>query len=242
MKHAYIGTSGYNYREWKGDFYPEDIPQTKWLEYYAEQFSSLEINATFYRSFPQTVYAKWYQRTPMGFTFVLKGPRRITHIKRLKDIDEELELFFAAHSALKEKLSCVLWQFPNNFKNNDEKLELFTSFLERLPKTTRHAVELRDISWFGEDVFEVLNKQKIGFVINDSNTFPTATAITSDFAYIRFHGPDELYASGYTENQMRDWSEQIQKWLTKYDVYCYFNNDMDGHAYRDARTLQTLLS
>lgn len=242
MKQFLLGTSGYNYREWKDDFYPINVRQKDWMAYYASKFTSLEINATFYRSFPAHVYEKWHNTVGDGFTFTIKGPRTITHIKRLKDIDEELSVFYSANAALREKLSCILWQFPSNFKKNERNYPLFQAFLTKLPPKYRHAFEFRDPSWFEDEVYNIMKQHNAGFVINDSNRFPAATAITSDFAYIRFHGPRKLYASSYTDEELKDWSKQIKQWLQTIDVYAYFNNDMGGHAFRNALALRKMIA
>jgi uncharacterized protein YecE (DUF72 family) len=242
MKNLFIGTSGYNYKEWKGDFYPETVKQKDWMIYYSKQFTSLEINATFYRNFAPHVYAKWYNTTDQNFTFTLKGPRTITHIKRLNDVDEELVVFFSANAQLKEKLSSVLWQFPGSFRNNEKNAANLSQFLKNLPPKYRQVIEFRDSSWFTKDIYDMLKDHNTGFVINDSNKFPTGTVVTADFAYIRFHGPKKLYASSYSRDELQIWSEQIYQWLQTKDVYCYFNNDMGGHAFRNARELGALVT
>jgi uncharacterized protein YecE (DUF72 family) len=241
MKNLFIGTSGYNYKEWQGDFYPENVKQKDWMAYYSKQFSTIEINATFYRNFPPHVYEKWYNATDEDFTFTLKGPRTITHIKRLQDIDEELVVFFSANAQLKEKLSSVLWQFPASFRNNEKNFANLSYFLKNLPPKYRQVIEFRDTSWFTKNVYDLVSQRETGFVINDSNKFPAATVVTTDFAYVRFHGPKKLYASSYSRDELQIWSEQIAKWLQTKDVYCYFNNDMGGHAFRNARDLRELV-
>lgn len=241
MKTIFIGTSGYNYKHWKGDFYPEGLAQKKWMEFYSQQFTSVEINATFYRSFQAHVYAHWYEITDPEFTFTLKGPRTVTHIKRLTDVHGEIEGFFMANAALKEKLSSVLWQFPASLKNDPGKLELFSDFLKQLPKTIRQVVEFRHNSWFTDAVYVLLREHNVGFVINDSSRFHATHAITADFVYIRFHGPRALYSSSYTDDQLAAWSDEIINWLSDKDVYCYFNNDLGGHAFQNARDLAAMV-
>lgn len=242
MGNVYIGTSGYNYKEWKGDFYPITLRHKKWLEYYASQFSTLEVNATFYRSFTASVYQKWYQTTGDNFRFVLKGPRLITHIKRLKNIDDEMGYFFDTNASLGHKLACILWQFPSNFHFSQEKLELLEHVLKQLPKTVRHAIEIRHASWLNDAFYTRLHDYNTNFVINDSSQFPSATVTTADFVYVRFHGPKELYASSYTKEELIDWSEQMHNWVKDRDIYGYFNNDMGGHAFRNAKELESLLN
>jgi uncharacterized protein YecE (DUF72 family) len=241
MKKLFIGTSGYNYREWKGDFYTVGVKQKDWLHYYSGQFSTVEINATFYRNFLPHVFEKWYNETDPAFTFTLKGPRIITHIKRLQDIETELSIFFSANASLKEKLSCILWQFPASFKNYEKNFGNLASFLKNLPPSYKQVFEFRDASWFNGTVYELLNENNAGFVINDSNRFPSKTVITDSAAYVRFHGPQKLYASSYSEIELHDWSNQIKTWLAGRDVFCYFNNDMGGHAFRNARELRKMI-
>lgn len=233
----FIGTSGYNYKDWKERFYPTDIPQKKWLSYYAKYFNTVEINATFYRQFPNTVFGKWHDETPANFSFSIKGSRFITHIKRLNDISKPLKIFFDSAFSLKEKLSIVLWQFPASFKNNEENLRRLTKFLSFPPKKIRQTFEFRHNSWFTEKIYNLLNKKNAGFVNNDTNAFPTKKVITGDFVYIRFHGPSYLYSSSYSNSELKDWAKKIKKYSKKYDVYCYFNNDFSTHAIRNAQEL-----
>jgi uncharacterized protein YecE (DUF72 family) len=243
MKTVLIGTSGYNYKDWKGIFYPEDIPQKQWLSYFSQQFSTVEINATFYGSFTQKTFKKWAGQVPDDFQFTIKGSRFLTHIKRLKDSKDSLEKFVEASSGLGKKLSCMLWQLPGNFhfkrKETVERLEEFFSFL---PVTTRQVFELRHDSWFVEEVYALLRKYNVGFVINDSSRYPWREEMTADFVYIRFHGPRQLYASKYSEEEMENWAEKIKEYRKSYDVYCYFNNDFFGYAIENARQLLQLLS
>lgn len=242
MKNLYIGTSGYNYNHWKGSFYPDGVAQKKWLGYYSEQFSSVEINATFYRTFAPHVYENWYNTTDTNFTFTLKGPRTITHIKRLNDVANEVHEFYSTTAQLKEKLSCVLWQFPYSFKNDENTFSLLEAFIQKIPFNIRHVFEFRHASWFTDSLYDLLHKHKAGFVINDSSRFPSKIAVTADCVYIRFHGPKALYASPYSDNELYEWSSQITKWMQNKDVYCYFNNDFGGHAFRNAQTLREMIN
>src|SRR5689334_13135876 len=141
MKAIYVGTSGFNYKHWKGKFYPEDLPQKEWLEYYVQFFDSVEINASFYGHFKKKTYENWAKRTPPKFAFTLKGPRFITHVKRLKEPKESLDYFFDSAIGLEEKLSLVLWQFSPGFKLTEENFERFGDFLKLLPKNINQTVE-----------------------------------------------------------------------------------------------------
>lgn len=241
MKDVFIGTSGYVYRDWKGVFYPEDLTQKQWLSYYAEHFSSVEINATFYGSFSYETFRNWSDQVGYDFTFTLKGTRYVTHVKRLKDPGEPIERFFSSATGLGTKLSCILWQFPGNFHANDETYARLETFLKLLPQDIRQAIEFRHTSWFTDTVFTLLNKYGVGFVINDSSRFPAYETVTGDFAYLRFHGPGKLYASSYSTEELKSWAGKIKKYRKKYDVYCYFNNDYYGYAIENAKTLRELV-
>jgi uncharacterized protein YecE (DUF72 family) len=242
VKSIFIGTSGYNYKDWKNIFYPQHLSQKEWLSFYSKHFSTIEINATFYGSFSKSIYQKWASQVGEDFRFAIKGSRFITHIKKLRDVEDSLQLFFDGVEGLGEKLSVVLWQFPNNFRlDKEEKIERIEKFFLLLPKQIQHVCEFRHESWFTQSVFTLLNKHKIGFVINDSSVFPTKEVVTGDIVYIRFHGPQALYRSSYTDHQLSLWAKKIKKYHGKYPVYCYFNNDFNGIGIENANRLIKLL-
>jgi uncharacterized protein YecE (DUF72 family) len=175
---------------------------------------------------------------PDDFRFTIKGPRFLTHIKRLKDPSDSLKRFFIAASGLGEKLSCVLWQLPANFQYKEgETDKRLTQFFSLLPHATRQVMEFRHESWFCDKVYSLLRDHNIGFVINDSSIYPRREEVTANFAYIRFHGPYELYSSKYSEDAMRKWADKIKEYRKNYDVYCYFNNDYFGYAIENAGQL-----
>lgn len=240
MDNCWIGTSGFSYTDWKEVFYPRGLSQKKWLSYYSQHYNTVEINATFYRYFARTVFARWSDETPEEFRFTLKGPRDITHVKRLEDIHEELTCFLDSIQDLKPKIALLLWQFPPSFKYDSK--EKLVQFIERLPVEVKHVFEFRHDSWFNEDVYSLLNKHDAGFVINDSSRFPMIEIITGDFVYMRFHGPKQLYASLYTIEALQLWTEKIQGWLKQYDVYIYFNNDYGGRALQNSMELRKLIA
>ena len=224
MYNCWIGTSGFSYKDWKEIFYPQGLSQKKWLAYYAQHYKTVEINATFYRYFPRTVYARWNDETPDEFRFTLKGPRDITHIKRLDNIDADLARFLESIQDLQPKLSLLLWQFPPSFKYGaDESKANFIRFVKQLPQNIKHVVEFRHQLWFNDDLYGLLNEHNIGFVMNDSSRFKAAEIITGQIAYIRFHGPERLYASLYTLEALQIWADKIKEWLKENDVYVYFN-------------------
>lgn len=237
----FLGTSGYTYRDWRGRFYPRGVPQRDWLSFYARTFRTVEINATFYGTFKPEHLQRWHDVTPQDFRFSIKGSRFITHIRRLEVTEEDIAKFFLQLEPLKDKLSCVLWQLPGTFRYGPENMDRLARFLELLPQEVRHCVEFRDSSWFVEPLWAILEKTHTGFVISETSEFPVFERVTSDFAYIRFHGPAKLYASKYTSEDLRAWSEKISSLLKKYDVYCYFNNDYYGYAIENAQMLGGML-
>lgn len=241
MKHVFVGTSGYNYREWRNTFYPPEIPQKLWLPYYSEQFPTVEINNTFYTSVEEHVYRNWFDATPKHFVFSIKGNRYITHLKQLKDVGESVERFFKAVRNLEEKLHIVLWQFPKHFVFKPVTLSHLEIFLTLLPKDYLYAFEFRNKAWFGPATREVLKRHNASLVISQSSVFPEVEHVTATFVYVRFHGPGTLYSSGYSEKELNKWVKKIKKWQKRLDVYCYFNNDAGGYAVRDAKKLIELV-
>jgi uncharacterized protein YecE (DUF72 family) len=209
----YAGTSGYSYKHWKGSFYPEGLAQAKWLPYYAQRYTTLEINATFYRTFGRHVFERWAALTPENFTFVIKGPKSVTRDRRLKDPAEELKVFFDGAEGLEEKLGCVIWQMPPSFKLDDETVERLEVFLGMLPLTCRHALEFRHKSWDDPQALDVLRQHNVAWVSADSSRYYNAVRQTANFSYFRFHGPEGLYSSGYSEEQLTEWAHVVQESL-----------------------------
>ena len=243
---VFIGTSGYNYPHWwNGVFYPSDLPQKKWLEFYAEDFDTVELNVSFYRLPKKEAFEGWYKRTPKQFVFAIKGNRFITHIKRLKDCREPLSLLFDHASPLKQKLGVVLWQLPPRFKFQKERLEEFCVLLSTLPRSKlhRHAFEFRDESWFCNEAFRILEEFGFAFCIAHGSGLPFIEKITSDFVYLRLHGGEVLYGSNYSDKELKQWAEKIQDWRKKVKtVFVYFNNDAYGFAVKNALSLKKFVS
>jgi len=252
MKKLYIGTSGYSYGHWISRFYPKNLPQKSWLSYYCQFFNSVELNVTFYRLPKEEAFLLWYKETPVSFIFSVKGSRFITHVKKLKNVEEPVKLFMERASLLKEKLGVILWQFPKNFKLNLERLEGFLKILKKYK--TRFVFEFRNESWFVKEVYNLLEKYNRALVIADSPQlcssifagqaiWPHVGGITADFLYIRFHGPRKLYGSKYSKKELEDWAFKIKNWQKQAkDVYAYFNNDFQAFAVKNARQLKSLLS
>jgi len=239
---VFIGTSGYNYPHWwNGTFYPSDLPQKKWLEFYAEYFNSVELNVSFYRLPKKEVFQGWYKRTPKKFVFAVKGSRFITHIKRLKDCREPVSLFFDHASPLKEKLGAVLWQLPPRFKFQKERLEQFCVLLTTLPRSKlhRHAFEFRDESWLCQEAFRILEDFRFALCLAHGSGLSCIEEITSDFIYLRLHGGEVLYGSSYSDKELRQWAGKIQGWRKKSKAtFVYFNNDAYAFAVKNGLTLK----
>jgi uncharacterized protein YecE (DUF72 family) len=242
---VFIGTSGYNYPHWwNGVFYPADLPQRKWLEFYADHFDTVELNVTFYRLPKKETFEGWHKRTPEGFSFAVKGSRFITHIKRLKDCREPLALLLDRASALKEKLAVLLWQLPPRFRFQRERLEEFCVLLSTLPrsKVLRHTFEFRDESWFCDEAFRTLEEFRFAFCMAHGSGLPSVQRETSDFLYVRLHGGEVLYGSNYSDTELKGWAKKIRGWSTKGKaIFIYFNNDAYGFAVKNATTLKGML-
>jgi uncharacterized protein YecE (DUF72 family) len=298
MGEAFIGTSGWQYAHWQGQFYPRGLPQKDWLNFYAQDFSAVEVNATFYQQMRPETFKNWRKIVGPDFTFTIKANRFITHIKRLKDCQEEVDrLAESIVSLLGEKIdecagrhkifeernppaggSCsagfvpqkilvptsahlqkpkisktgihqslffkayrdvILWQLPPRMKADPKRL---SEFLKLLPKIFRHAFEFRDGSWLVPEIYSLLKANNCGLVIQDSPQWPKSEVVTADFVYLRFHGSKFLYASCYSQEELKAWASKIQKWLGEnLDVYAFFNNDAEGFAVQNARQLQALI-
>ncbi len=235
----YIGTSGWHYDDWRGRFYPEKLPKTRWLEFYARHFPTLEINNTFYRLPKESVFQKWHDASPDGFIFSVKVSRYITHVKRLKDCGDEVDKFMSRAIILKNKLGPLLYQLPPGLHRDDD---ILNSFLTALPPELKHVIEFRHQSWFTEDVYDILRQHNIGFCVFDMPKLTPPLIATADFAYIRFHGSDSLYSSCYSDEALAGWAERIVELAEKLEaVYIYFNNDVQGYALKNAVTMRDYL-
>jgi uncharacterized protein YecE (DUF72 family) len=215
----FVGTSGYSYKPWKGKFYPEDLPQGEWLSYYAERFSTVEINNTFYRVPKQEVLEAWRRQVPETFRFGVKATRRITHIKRLKNVGEETSFFLRAASSLGEQLGVVLFQLPPNLKKDLDRLR---TFLDLLPPSGRYALEFREPSWFDEEVFAELRSRKCALGISDTDELPVETIVsTAPFGYLR------LRRTEYDDGALKEWGARIrsQSWG---QAWVFFKHEDEG--------------
>jgi uncharacterized protein YecE (DUF72 family) len=278
----HIGISGWTYAGWRGVFYPKKLAHRQELEFASRAFNSIEINGSFYSLQLPSSYQRWYAETPPGFVFSVKGGRFVTHMKKLRDVEAPVANFFASGVlALREKLGPILWQFPPNFGWN---LERFTDFFELLPTDTRgaaalakkhdsklkgrawtktdatrpmrHAVEIRHPTFMVPEFFALLRRHNIAFVVADTaGKWPYAEDITADFVYCRLHGAEQLYVSGYSDEELAWWANRIEHWRKgrqpkdaklvanrkssagSRDVFIYFDNDAKVHAPFNARAL-----
>ena len=281
-----VGISGWTYEPWRGTFYPEKLVQRLELHYAAEHLSSIEINGTFYGLQKPPSFAKWYEQTPADFVFSVKAPKFITHERRLRDVESAIANFLLSGVLrLGEKLGPILWQFPPTMKLDET---LFEAFLGQLPHSTkdaaalerlceprmkgrmftdidrdrplRHAVEIRHESFATESFVKLLRKHKVALVIADTGgKWPALHDLTADFAYLRLHGPEEIYESGYTEAGLKKWAKEIQAIAkgidapeatrlgppaaksAKRDVFVYFDNTLKVKSPANAMRLAELV-
>jgi len=234
---VYIGCSGWNYKEWKGQFYPPKLAQKNWLEYYAGIFNTVEVNNTFYRLPQDSTLKNWKNTAPEKFNFTLKGSRYVTQMKKLNDPVESLKKFQDAAVVMKDKLSCILWQLPPNLHRNDEKL---INFCNALSNKNKNVIEFRHDSWFHSEIYDILKKYKIIFCSISSPHFPEDMITTSKTGYVRFHGKGKnWYDYDYSEAELQEWHDKIIKSAVE-EVYIYFNNDINVNAPRNAQQLMKI--
>jgi uncharacterized protein YecE (DUF72 family) len=238
-----IGCSGWVYRHWRGVFYPDGLPQSRWLEHYASQFDTVELNTTFYRLTRPEAVQRWVQQTPEDFCFAAKASRYLTHMKRLTDLDRGVGRYYAAIAPLVEsrRLGPVIWQLPESFHRDDARLEAALEAVARLPPG-RHAFEFRHASWFVPEVEALLREHGAALVIGDHPQRPFQThTLTADWTLVRFHYGRRGRRGNYSERELRDWAARLGRWAREADVYAYFNNDWEGFAPRNAARLRALL-
>jgi uncharacterized protein YecE (DUF72 family) len=241
MKPVRIGCSGWNYADWRGRFYPRGEPQRRWLELYAERFDTVEVNATFYRLPKRDSVAAWVQNTPTRFVFAVKASRYLTHIKRFRDLHEGVARFYEPLEPMIEagRLGPVLWQLPENFHRDDDRLR---AWLEALPPG-RHTIEFRHPSWFDRAVLEELRRREVALTIGDHPTRPFQThEATASWRYVRFHFGRRGRAGNYSATELAEWARRIAAWRRSTEVYAYFNNDWRAYAPANALALRGRLS
>ncbi|WP_447974299.1 DUF72 domain-containing protein [Nitrospira sp. Kam-Ns4a] len=245
MARAFVGTSGWNYPGWRGTFYPEDLPSRRYLAFYAGEFGTTEVNYSFYHLPKPQTYANWAAQVPEGFVFAVKASRLVTHIKRLKGVEEPWGKFVEHARALGERLGPILLQFPPSWAKDEMRLAAFLALAQEAAQGKtglRLVFEFRHESWFVEPVYRLLRRHGAALCIADSPRYPRRDVMTADFAYFRFHGRTKLFASRYTEAELAAEARAMRRFLKNgLDVYAYFNNDAEGHAVANARALKALL-
>jgi uncharacterized protein YecE (DUF72 family) len=233
-----IGCSGYQYRNWKPEFYPKDLPQRLWFQFYSQHFNSLELNNTFY-SFPKIeIVKRWYSLSQPKFIFTVKAPRLITHYKKFVEVKSLMKDFYhVVSSGLKEKLGTCLFQLPPNLYYSSEKL---SEIISALDKNYINVIEFRDSSWWNSNVYDQFSKNKITFCSISHPTLPDDIIKTSSVIYIRMHGKPLLYTSEYTTKKLRMIIDKINSTNNVKSAYIYFNNDSRGAAHRNARQMSSI--
>jgi uncharacterized protein YecE (DUF72 family) len=240
MRPVRIGCSGWNYDDWRGRLYPEGLGKQRWLGRYAEVFDTVEVNSTFYRLASRDAVARWVQQTPSGFVFAAKASRYLTHIRRLKEIGEGVERYYERIEPLVRagKLGPVVWQLPANFRRDDKVL---AGALSGLP-AGRHCFEFRHESWFTAPVYRLLEEHGAALVIGDHPRWPfQARELTSDWTLVRLHHGRRGRRGNYSERELEEWARRIGQWRRRAEVFVYFNNDWEGFAVANARSLQRRL-
>jgi len=234
----FIGTSGWHYKHWLGNFYPVGTRSEAFLQYYLRFFQSVEINYSFYRLPSVAALSQWKAVVPPDFPFAVKASRSITHMKKLREPQQSFTLLMERIGALGEKLGPLLFQLPPAWHFDEHR---FHAFLAALPTTYRYAFEFRDPSWYNERAYELLHQYRCAFCIYDLEHHLSPLEVTSDLVYVRLHGPAAKYNSSYSDDALAQWASRCQHWVTQGKaVYVYFDNDINGYAPVNARRLQEM--
>ncbi len=225
---TWVGTSGFQYGEWKGNFYPEDLAASKMLPFYAERLATTEINYTFHRIPSAKTIANWKELTPEKFRFALKAPQKITHFAKLRDCADNIDYFCRVVSDLGERLGPILFQLPPTFQKD---AEVLSSFLRELP-TMRAAFEFRHPSWLDEEIFSLLQSHNLALCLADTEKMPAPTIVTADYGYLRLRRED------YTNDDVKRWSEFVRQQASRWqEVFVYFKHEETGIGPRLAREM-----
>jgi uncharacterized protein YecE (DUF72 family) len=232
------GCSGYYNRHWKKIFYPDDLPQSKWFEYYCSRFSTVELNSTFYKFPTAKILNAWYKKSPDDFVFAVKAPKLITHLKKFNNCQQQVDEFYlACEQGLMEKLGCVLFQLPPSIQYSAEKLEQIT---ESLKPGFKNVIEFRHKSWWTKKVYDRLAKNKITFCSVSHPNLPATIVENTSTVYIRLHGVPKMFYSGYTEADLQKIKTTIAKKIKIKDGFVFFNNTADDEGILNALQFQQL--
>jgi len=234
-----VGCSGFHYKHWRGLFYPEELAQSKWFEYYCDHFNTVELNTTFYR-FPKLPFLlSWYQRSPEGFLFAVKAPRLITHFKQFQKTEDVIADFYSViDEGLKEKLGCVLFQLPPRSFFTEERLE---RIIKNLDPNYKNVLECRHVSWWTQEVYDQLSKHNITFCGMSHPELPQDIIKNNSLLYYRFHGVPELYKSEYSKKIVQSFVDDIRSSKKVKHAFIYFNNDIGGSAITNAQQMQEII-
>ncbi len=236
----YIGTSGWQYKHWKGKFYPAHLKPEEQFRFYCQHFDTVEVNNSFYKLPSAKTFDDWHNKAPAKFLFAVKASRFITHMKKLKGGKSTFSKFFSHANGLGKKLGPVLFQLPPRWKQN---LDRMKDFLLKLPQGIRYTFEFRDHSWYTCELYSLLRKHKCAFCIYELAQHQSPVEVTSDFVYIRLHGPADKYQGKYTDSQLKGWAYKCGAWQDEgKDVYIYFDNDQEAYAPHNALRLKDFCS
>jgi len=236
-----VGCSGWQYKAWRGVLYPERLPQSRWLEVYAQRFATIEVNSSFYMLPKRPAVARWVEQVPPGFVFAVKVSRFITHMKRLTNVTDGMRRLNERIEPIIERgcLGPLLWQLPPQFKRDDERL---ATALAELPPG-RHAFEFRNEGWYAPDVYALLREHGVATVLaHDARRPLPEPPPTADFAFVRLHWGARGRRGNYSEAELGEWASRVRELAAGRDVFCYFNNDWEGFAPRNALRLESLLN
>lgn len=237
----YIGTSGWSYKHWNDTFYPETVKVKDQFHYYQSLFNTVEINSSFYRLPSAKTVKHWADSVSKGFLFSVKASRYITHLKKLHDTDASVDEFLQRLASFKATLGPVLFQLPPNMKYNEERLR---TFISALPEGYKYVFEFRNKEWYRQEVYDVLSEYNCAFCIFELAGQFTPELVTTNFVYIRLHGPGQnKYQGSYTDIQLKKWADKCRAWQKQsLDVFLYFDNDEKGYAAFNAESLKEMLS
>jgi uncharacterized protein YecE (DUF72 family) len=234
-----VGCSGWQYRHWRGDFYPADLPVNDWLDFYARTFDTVELNNSFYRLPSADAFASWSRRVPARFCFAVKASRYLTHLRKLREPAQPLDLLWSRASRLGPHLGPMLYQLPPHWHAD---LERLAAFLSAVPAGRLQAIEFRDRSWYAPEVYELLQQHGVALCLHDMAGSTSPTEPVGPFVYLRMHGSGARYGGRYRDAVLAAWAERLSGWAgAGRGCWVYFNNDVGGHAPRDALRLREML-
>jgi uncharacterized protein YecE (DUF72 family) len=244
MPNPRIGCSGWNYKSWRGPFYPRALAASSWLAFYAERFDTVEVNNTFYRLPERSTFAAWRAGAPKDFLFAVKASRFLTHMKKLREPDEPVARLFSSAEGLGRKLGPVLYQLPANLGIDLERLDTFLRALPRSSsgKRIRHVMEFRNPSWYVADTFQLLRSRGVALCLHDKLGSTIADPFVGPFVYVRFHGTSGTYSGSYEQPALDAWAHRLAEQLRDgREVFAYFNNDPNAVAVENALRLRATL-